>query len=490
MKNNRPHVALLITLILAYLGFLFYFLTIQPGGANGNPIAVKALIGFVAGSMMIMAIFSLTFYLYRSGEKALLYFSLFCFSGGVRFLTEENNMILTDIFPGLSYEVAWSVFTVAIGLSVTGIIGFNFEIFANNKHKKRMRFFMAAVSAAVAIDLILYAILGYSPDVAIITRILIMLTVQFSLIYIIIMIAKSKGFKENKLNKLYFCCAIVFTIASVFTGLFAEQVPNVGAVSYSMFVIAHIILLSERYSRTINEKELLEKHNQMKTELLANISHETRTPLAIVSSYTQLIAEELRAQGVNEQQAKDLDTVSDELQHIGHLMKDMQELTRSNYEGTEKSIVSTLDLINQTTKLYKHILERQNTVLTVELPETMPNVFVNPGELSRVLYNLMQNTRNHTQGGEVTVKALIANNKKYIEISVADTGAGITSDLLPRIFERGVKGDGGGSGIGLAMCKEIIESNGGEISIESELGKGTVARFTLPIYEGSKNAGK
>jgi signal transduction histidine kinase len=135
-------------------------------------------------------------------------------------------------------------------------------------------------------------------------------------------------------------------------------------------------------------------------------------------------------------------------------------------------------------------LERRDTSLTVDLPDALPPVYLNPGELSQVLYNLLQNARNHTRGGGVTVKAGTVNDGKHIEITVADTGEGIAPDLLPRVFERGVSGrggagsSGGGTGLGLAVCKEIIASYGGDINIESEPHKGTTVKFTLPVHKG------
>jgi signal transduction histidine kinase len=250
---------------------------------------------------------------------------------------------------------------------------------------------------------------------------------------------------------------------------------------YAMALALDFAETERRVIETVAETVALNRINLLKTDLMTTISHETRTPLAVISSYTELIAMELRALGVNEQHAKDLDTVSNEIQHIAQLMDEMQNFSRFKNEGTEKILTSLTNLIPQTARLYSHILERRETKINVELPETLPSVYINPGELSQVLYNLLQNARNHTQGGEVTIKACAINNGTYIEISVADTGEGIPPDLLPRIFERGVTSRDSGMGIGLAVCREIIMSHGGEIKIESESGKGTAVRFTLPV---------
>lgn len=98
----------------------------------------------------------------------------------------------------------------------------------------------------------------------------------------------------------------------------------------------------------------------------------------------------------------------------------------------------------------------------------------------QVLVNLCANASRHMNGGAVSVT--VKQSGDMAEFTVADTGEGIDPELLPHIFERGVSGDGK-SGLGLPICKEVIESFGGEISIESEQGVGTRVIFTLPFSE-------
>jgi signal transduction histidine kinase len=92
----------------------------------------------------------------------------------------------------------------------------------------------------------------------------------------------------------------------------------------------------------------------------------------------------------------------------------------------------------------------------------------------------LRNADKHTENGAVTIRAESSGGD--ITVTVSDTGAGIEPDLLPRIFERGVYGEGGESGFGLAICRDIITAYGGKIWIDSEPGKGTAAAFSLPRY--------
>jgi signal transduction histidine kinase len=101
--------------------------------------------------------------------------------------------------------------------------------------------------------------------------------------------------------------------------------------------------------------------------------------------------------------------------------------------------------------------------------------------LKQVVNNLIFNAGRHTKDGEVVVSLERAGDR--LVAAVADTGEGIDADILPRIFERGVSGDGA-TGYGLSICKAIVEMHGGEICIESGVGAGTTVRFSLPLMKG------
>ena len=132
------------------------------------------------------------------------------------------------------------------------------------------------------------------------------------------------------------------------------------------------------------------------------------------------------------------------------------------------------------------VLERQNTTLLLELPKDFPTIYGNEHELTQVVFNLLRNADIHTENGTITIEAEVNGKEKEVTISVADTGAGIPSDLLPHVFEHGTSGEKGGMGFGLSICKEIIETHGKRIWIESEFGKGTTVSFTLPIFENGE----
>ncbi|MDR1643964.1 MAG: sensor histidine kinase [Clostridiales bacterium] len=248
----------------------------------------------------------------------------------------------------------------------------------------------------------------------------------------------------------------------------------------------------ENEARLAVDNEALNRVNRMKSELMATVTHETRTPLAILSGYAELISMEMRRKGVDEQTAQDLDGIAEEALRLSAIMDEAQDFARSKDAAVRREWIRLADVIHQCARLYKPILARKHTVLTLELPDDLPPVFACADELTQVLFNLLQNARNHTEHGEVSIRARVNTPDAALqgkidkdgleaEICVSDTGTGITPEFLPRAFERGAHDDPAGSGIGLAICRDIIAAHGGRIWIDSAAGKGTTVTFTLPI---------
>ena len=248
--------------------------------------------------------------------------------------------------------------------------------------------------------------------------------------------------------------------------------------------------------RIVDEKKSLERLELMRTELIAAITHETMTPLAVLSGYAELIANELRRKSIDDQIAKDLDSIAEEAERISLIMDELNNHVRKRGEPLLRSQLNLPKLIADATKMYTPILSRKKIALTVDVPESLPDAYACANEITQVLFNLLQNAHAATTMGTIvvavecektvdviTVKAeKIIDNSQFICVSVCDSGSGIAPELLPKVFERGMTG-GGGTGLGLPICKEIIEAHGGKIGIVSEVGKGTTVFFTLPVWK-------
>ena len=267
------------------------------------------------------------------------------------------------------------------------------------------------------------------------------------------------------------------------------------------FVFCYSLVLSVQYEEMernladAHEKKMLlesenvslEHINRLKNNLMETISHEARTPLAVLASYSGLVSMELREKNIDAQMAKDLDTISFEAKRVADLIDSMKRMTLQMEGVTARAWLDVGDVVLQIARLYKPILERNGVSLTIHIAEKLPQIFANSEELTQVIFNLLQNAKNHTEAGCVSVNVQLGND--VIETAVSDTGAGIPPDLIAAVFDRGVAGDQGGNGIGLAVCKEIIQAHGGCISIKSKVGSGTTVTFTLPVFAREETYG-
>jgi signal transduction histidine kinase len=225
------------------------------------------------------------------------------------------------------------------------------------------------------------------------------------------------------------------------------------------------------------ENRALQLANDKRRDMINTLSHETRTPLAVLSNYAGLIAAEMLAEGVNEQRARDLDNITEQIQNIAEIMKQYTDLAE-NPENADIEPISFTEVMNRTSQVYRHILENAGITLKLTLPDNLPPVCIAPGRLTQVILNLMKNTAKHSKATEMSFIA--ASSEKFVTVTASDNGIGLPPEILPKIFERGITGGDNGAGIGLSVCKEIIEESGGEITAKNSGGVRII--FTLPIY--------
>jgi len=247
-------------------------------------------------------------------------------------------------------------------------------------------------------------------------------------------------------------------------------------------------------SRHATERELqaayqrLEEADRLKDEMIQNVSHEFSTPLSYLVGYTGLLLdEELGIGPLTDEQRKYLRIMARQGQKLTWLVKNFAML-RSAEEivASHKELVDIAELLAETVDNVK--LEADEAGVSVCLDSTgpLPPVLVNRLALYQVVDNLLSNAIKFTPGGgKITLRAWKPPGSRTVRVSVADTGIGVAAEFHQRIFERFYRVDGSsarqfpGSGLGLALCKEIVEAHAGRIWVESELGEG--ATFTLEL---------
>jgi len=227
----------------------------------------------------------------------------------------------------------------------------------------------------------------------------------------------------------------------------------------------------------------LREIDRIKSEFIATASHELRTPLTSVQMGVHLLLE--RAVGeLTDKQVEVLSACREDCERLDNLMRDLLDVSRIEAGESKPSFepIRTRDLINDATKELRPQVESKGLDFRVEVPVDLPPIKADRSQLERVLSNLVVNALRYTKHGKITISGQPRGNS--VAFSVSDTGSGIPQEYLPHIFDKFVQVPGaatGGAGLGLAISKLIVEAHGGQISVQSERGKGSTFTFTLPI---------
>ena len=241
----------------------------------------------------------------------------------------------------------------------------------------------------------------------------------------------------------------------------------------------------EREESIAAEKEMLEEMNRLKNQFYTDVSHEMKTPLTVISVNAQFAAQNIRAGMVDEETVMDLTAISAEARRLAGMVTSLVGLGRIQGAAEGRGVLALDSLVLETVRIYQSMFKQKENILTAEVDPDLPSVEGDAGQLVQVLINLLSNANKHTGKGRVSVR--VENLGKQLRVSVADNGDGISPELLPHVFERFRRGGEGGAGLGLTICRTIIEEHGGMIGAESAEGEGTRIWFTLPVKEGAEH---
>lgn len=236
--------------------------------------------------------------------------------------------------------------------------------------------------------------------------------------------------------------------------------------------------------RDITELKRLEK---MKSDFVSNVSHELKTPLTSISGFAETLLD--GAYKSEENCRYFLRIIKQETDRMTRLINELLYLSRIEKPdfSIPKRPVNIASVVNKAVKLLQKNIDDKGHLLNLRLPENLGPVTGDEDSVLEIIINLLDNAIKYTpEGGNITVE--IEDESDFISISVADNGIGIAGDELERIFGRfyRVQGPGitsaSGTGLGLAVVKHLVESLNGKISVESQLGKGSTFKVSLPKY--------
>jgi signal transduction histidine kinase len=220
----------------------------------------------------------------------------------------------------------------------------------------------------------------------------------------------------------------------------------------------------------------LKATDEQRRSFLADVTHELRTPLSVIRGQAEGISD-----GLYPGDAEHVAPIVDAAHTLEGLVEDLRTLALTDAGSLvlNREPVEPASLVYDTLASFESKAEAANVTLAADVGDRIPSVDVDVQRMRSVIGNVVSNALRHTPAGG-SVRVRVTSEGDRVTISITDTGEGIAPDLLPRVFERFVRGPGStGSGLGLAIAHDIVAAHGGDIEIESKVGIGTVVRITL-----------
>jgi two-component system sensor histidine kinase BaeS len=234
----------------------------------------------------------------------------------------------------------------------------------------------------------------------------------------------------------------------------------------------------------------IEKNIQLKHRLMVDVVHEIKTPLTVIQGNLEAMLD-----GVIEPTPKKIAAIHTETLLLARLLNDLRDATlaQENELDLQRELQNIGPIARQVVEMFEPRAREEQKNLEARIPDGLPDSFIDQQRISQVLYNLLNNALKYTgEGDSIKIDVHIdteinGTGKPVILVTISDTGTGISDEDLPHVFDHFYRVDesrariSGGSGIGLAIVKHLVEAHGGIVWAKSELGVGSSFFFTIPL---------
>ncbi len=465
---------------------------------NNRAASVKTRIHMTEGGIITAFFLSAGLYLFFN-RKMNLWFCFACVALFVRIaVMEETNMI--DFLLQLSWEES-----VRLKCLSTIILIFCFVFYIRDFFQKVMR---STVITVFGVGSILIALIVMFTPVSVFSKVIyysIWICWAF-LIYMAVSVAVYLARNGKMLgveHVLLLGEIVLFTICFILDIYFYKQGiynMSMGLVDIGTVICVNIntIVPIIDYFRTSKERDkvrraeleirqtnqLLDRLNRVRDEFLQNLSHELKTPLTVMSNCAGLTALQIRQNAQDEETLENMNIIKQEAARLGRMVEQIKDISMDKNRHFSMKETKIQEIFQNTIDFCEPICRKNKNGLGLEVEGTSV-MFVNRDSIFQVLLNLVINANRHTRRDTIILKAEKMQSGD-IRIGVIDHGEGIPYDLKPHVFERHISGDGG-SGLGLSICKEIVEQHGGTMNVQSKSGHGTTIYLIIPGHKEESN---
>ncbi len=263
----------------------------------------------------------------------------------------------------------------------------------------------------------------------------------------------------------------------------AQKLANA---DYSVNFVGGSFTETKELASTLNDtKDKLEKIDEMRRDLIANVSHDIRTPLTDIRAYAEMIRD---ISGDNpEKRNKHLEVIIHETEYMSRLINDMSELSRmkSGNEKVERENIDLVEIVYEVVQVNESLLKAANLTIEIQVPEEL-TIYFNRVKMAQVISNYLTNAIKHTPANKkIIIRAYIEDDEETVRLEVIDEGEGIPEEELPYIWDRYQKSSRTfrrnmtNTGLGLSIVKAIADTYGANVGVITEVGKGSTFYFEL-----------
>lgn len=446
---------------------------------------------FLLGAILIMGFYHLALYVLRRQNRSPLYFGLFCLMIAIRSITVGQYFIL-ELLPGIPWRLLIMVEYLSFFLPLPLIALFIHSLFPKD-FPRLLLWSIIAISGALTLTLL-------TPPI-IFTHISTPFQVFLIIAGLAMTICVVRAFMAKREGAWPFLIGLMILFATMLNDILYNQriLPTSMLFPFGLFIFIFIqsFVLSLRFSKAFSDVEVLSDElearnrrllelDRLKDEFITNTSHELRTPLTGIIGIAESLLDGAAGKISSELQ-QNLILIVNSGKRLANLVNDILDFSRLKHADIALSpkpvnLRSITDLVLNFSRI---LVSSKEITFHNNIDDRVPLVHADEDRVQQILTNLIGNAIKFTTVGQVTIDA--RKNTDLVEISVSDTGIGIPREKLSVIFESFEQADGsisrefGGSGLGLAVTKNLVELHGGRIWVNSEEDRGSVFTFTLPI---------
>ncbi len=446
---------------------------------------------FLFGSLLVMGLYYLFIFLLRKKEYSAIYFSVFCLLIAVRTVF-TNTRFFVYLFPDFPWEIIYKIELLTVTVTFPVMLMFIHSLYP----RECSRYVVRGIQAIGVLTSIFVVLV----DARLSSHIVVPYQLVIVFLYLNITYVLVRAVLRKRSGAGIILIGMTLLYASIINDVLASQAiistPFLASIGMLLLALSQSFGLARNFVAAFNSVERLSSEleqknlqlilkDKLKDEFLANTSHELRTPLHGMIGIAESLLVSTKDNAVDGTR-KSLELIVDSGQRLSRLVNEILDFLRLKHKDftLERQSVDLYSLIDSVIMLTDQLAKARSLKLINNLPTDLTAVFGDQNRLQQVLYNLIGNAIKYTEQGQVQVTAHLQGEE--VIVSVVDTGVGIASDRLQAIFQPFEQADNTStqqtesSGLGLGICRQLVELHGGRLSVESTPGKGSCFSFNLP----------